>query len=91
MIDVRHEKDKRRAAAYDGGREVGECTYVVNDGVWTIHHTGVDASYQGQGIARQLVDRVATEARSADVKLKATCSYAKAVLERGAQYADLLA
>lgn len=91
MIDVRYEQERHRAAVYDGGKEIGECTFSVNDGVWTIDHTGVDGAYQGQGIARQLVDRVASAARQADVKLNATCSYARNVLERSTEYADLLA
>ncbi len=91
MIDVRYEQDKRRAPAYDGEKEIGECTYTEKDDIWTINHTGVDETYRGQGIAGKLVDKVAAEARKANVKLNATCSYAKAVLERGPQYRDLLA
>ena len=49
---------------------------------WNIVHTEVDGTYQGQGIARKLVECVIENAKKCNKKLVADCSYAKIVLER---------
>ena len=50
--------------------------------VYTIEHTVVDASLQGQGIASELVKRALEEIRKRGGKVKATCSYAAHYLEK---------
>lgn len=81
MIQIRFEKDKQRAAAYDGDALVGFCEVQVVDGEWTIPHTEVDSAYGGQGIARKLVLCAAEQAERVGVKVIPVCPYAKQVLE----------
>lgn len=54
-----------------------------------IVHTEVDESLEGKGIGKQLVKAAAEYARENNLHLKATCSYARKVLERSPEYADV--
>ena len=90
MAEIRFEKNRMRAAAYDDMKEAGECVVEVGNGCWTIIHTGVDKAYGGQGIAGKLVQCVADEARREGLKVVASCSYAKAWFEKHEEYRDLL-
>ena len=65
------------------GQVKGELNYLVRDDAhWHIHHTGVDASLQGQGIARQLVDAADAHAQAENIQLSSSFSYATKVLAR---------
>lgn len=80
MIKIVFEPEKNRSAAYDEEKCIGQCVYTIHDSIWTIVHTEVDSNYGGQGIARKLVNQVIQEARNQNVKVDATCSYAKKIL-----------
>lgn len=82
MIEIKYEKESNRAVAFIDNVEVGECVYEVGDNVWNIIHTEVDSTYQGQGIAKKLVECIIENAKKENKKLIASCSYAKIVLER---------
>ncbi|MCP6565426.1 N-acetyltransferase, partial [Klebsiella pneumoniae] len=55
-----------------------------------IDHTGVGESLRGQGIAKQLVEAGVNYARENDIKILATCPFAKQVLEETPEYHDVL-
>ena len=55
-----------------------------------VDHTWVDNSLRGQGIARQLLERVVAMAREEQLTIIPTCSYARVKLEGDPQYADVL-
>ena len=80
MIDIRFEQENNQAAAYDGGKQIGVCQYQVLPDRWIINHTYTDPEYAGQGIARKMVECVEKQAELAQIKLEATCWYAKKVL-----------
>ena len=80
MIDIKFEKDK--SVAYDGNKKIGECDFVESQDTWNITHTEVDSSYQGQGIARKLVEIIIKKAKDENKTLIADCSYAKKVIEK---------
>ena len=85
MITVNYEADRNRATAYDDEKKnilVGVCTYKEEDQTWIIDHTEVNAGYEGQGIARRLVDTIIDEALRQNITLKSVCSYATRVLEK---------
>lgn len=46
MIQIQFEREKQRAAAYDGAALIGCCEVQVSETTWTITHTEVDPSYQ---------------------------------------------
>lgn len=89
MVKIIFEADKNRAAAYDGDKEIGECTFSKSEKIWIIDHTLVDENYRGQNIAAQLVDAVVEEARKAEVKILPLCPYAKRRFGEDEKYADV--
>lgn len=92
MIDIRFDKEKNRAVAFDTekGIEVGVCELVADSDTFVIEHTEVNPEYKGMGIAKKLIDKVVDEMRIRDKKLKATCSYAQTMLEKSDEYQDVL-
>ena len=74
--------DKNKSIAYDGNEKIGECNFEETEEGWNIVHTEVDTSYQGQGIARKLVEIILEKAEEHGKKVVADCSYAKKVIER---------
>ena len=81
MVEIRFEIDKNRAVAYNNEEEIGECVFLEQNNDWNIVHTGVDASYQGQGIARKLVENIIENAKKYHKRIMADCSYAKKVID----------
>ncbi|RRG18692.1 N-acetyltransferase [Weissella viridescens] len=77
----------------DAGATIAEIDYAESDTpkVWTIDHTFVAPALRGAGMAGQLLDRLAEEARAQHVKLKPVCAYAKAAFTRDAKYDDVSA
>ena len=82
MINIKFLKDEKRAVIYDNEIEIGECKFLENEDTWNIIHTEVNPSYQGQGIARKLVENVMENAEKVNKKIIAKCSYAKKVIEK---------
>ena len=82
MIEIIFEKENNRAVAYDNTIQVGECDFLENQDYWNITHTEVNGNYQGQGIARKLVECIIENAKKKNKELIAECSYAKKILEK---------
>ena len=81
MINIKFLKDENRAVIYDEDTEIGECNFIEKENTWNIIHTGVDSKYQGQGLARKLVECIIENAKKYNKNLIADCSYAKKVIE----------
>lgn len=81
MVEIKFDKNNNKSLAYDDKNQIGECVYIENDEVWNIIHTEVSSLYQGQGIARKLVECIIENAEKYNKKLIADCSYAKKVIE----------
>ena len=82
MIEIKFEKENNRAVAYDNKTTIGESVFIEDGEYWNIVHTEVSSLYQGQGIARKLVEKVIENAKLYDRKIIADCSYAKRIIER---------
>ena len=82
MIDIKFEKENNKSVAYDNNIKIGECVFMEDGGYYNIVHTEVSDLYQGQGIARKLVENVIENAKIYNKKLMADCSYAKRIIER---------
>ncbi len=91
MINIVYEENNNRAAAYDGEKLVGQCTYSKSENIWIIDHTLVDSEYGGQGIAAKLVKEVVDRASEKSVKIMPLCSYAVKEFQKKEEYRDLLA
>lgn len=86
MIVIKFEKENYKSVAYDDNNKIGECEFVEENNIWNIIHTEVDTLYQGQGIAKKLVESIIENARKNNKKLVAECSYANKVLEKISKY-----
>ena len=82
MIKIDFIKEQNKSVAYDDNIQIGECDFIEIENCWNIVHTEVDNSYQGQGIARKLVEKIIENAKENNKKVIAECSYAKKILER---------
>lgn len=80
MIKIKFETNK--SVAYDDDKKIGECDFINQNDTWNIVHTEVNNEYQGQGIARKLVECVVEEAKEKTKKVIAECLYAKRILEK---------
>ncbi len=80
-ITVRFDEAECGSRAFDGEKEIGECTYIASPEGWVICHTGVRPEYTGKGIAKRLVYAVLQAAEQRKVPISATCSYAVKVLK----------
>lgn len=76
------EELNKRAVVFDNQTIIGECDYIIQGDIWNIVHTIVDSKYQGQGIARKLVECVIENAKKENKQVIADCSYAKKILEK---------
>ena len=81
MIEIKFDKDNNKSIAYDNNAKIGECDYIETEEIWNIVHTEVSNLYQGQGIARKLVENIIENAKKYNKKLVADCSYAKKVID----------
>ncbi len=81
MIKIIFDKSKNKSIAYDNNIQIGECDFVELKEGWNIVHTEVDNSYQGQGIARKLVESIVENAKKYEKRVVADCSYAKKIIE----------
>ena len=82
MIKIVFKKKKKRSIAYDLDKQIGECDFEEINDTWNITHTEVDSAYQGQGIAKKLVENVVQNAQTLNKNLEVTCSYARKIIER---------
>ena len=80
-MNIKWVTKENRAVAYDNEIEIGTCEFEELEDTWNIIHTVVDSQYQGQGIAKRLVECVIENSKRYNKKLIAECSYAKKVLE----------
>ena len=82
MIEIKFDEKKKQSIAYDNNVKVGECNYIEEKEYWNIIHTEVSNLYQGQGIARKLVESILENAQKYNKNVIAECSYAKKVIEK---------
>lgn len=81
MLEYKFIIDEKRAICLDDGLEIGECDFLEDGNLWNIIHTGVNSKYQGQGMARKLVELVIQKAKELGKDLDAECFYAKKILD----------
>ena len=82
MVQIKFNKENKQSIAYDNDIEIGECDYIEDESCWNIIHTEVSPEYQGQGIAKKLVESIIENAKKYNKKIIAECSYAKKVIEK---------
>ena len=61
----------------------------INELSFNINHTEVNPKFEGKGIGKHLVSAAVDYAREENRKIKATCPFAKAVLEKDENSKDV--
>ena len=91
-MDIKHVKNGSRGGFIikgDKGR-LAELTYQRDDdSTMNIDHTEVDPSLRGEGVGEKLVVAAVEFARENELKITATCPYARKKLENSAEYSDV--
>lgn len=89
--ELRHNPEQNRYELRFGDEVAGVADYVLGDGVISFTHTKIDASYEGRGLAGQLVKYALDDVRAADQhKVLAVCPYVERWIQRHEGYRDLL-
>lgn len=71
--------------------KAGEITYIwENEHTIAVTHTGVNPKYEGQGIGKKLVLKIAEYALSNHLKIVPICPFVPVVLNRIPEYKDLI-
>ena len=92
MNILQEEKGKHgRFYISEDGKDLAEMVYHWDrDDRIVIDHTEVDPSLEGKGIGKALVARGVEFAREKGIIILPVCPYAKKVMERTPEYADVL-
>ncbi len=93
-MEIQHQQHGKRGAFFieQDGDWIAEMTYVsTGESEITIDHTEIDESLRGKGVGYDLIEEVVKYARQEKLKLKATCPFAKKVLDKSDDYEDVLA
>jgi hypothetical protein len=90
-IKLSESENKGRFFIEEEGKMLAQITWVkeTEDHI-ILDHTFVDDSLRGQGIARQLFNKVIELAREREIKIQPVCSYAQKMFEQNPEIADLM-
>jgi predicted GNAT family acetyltransferase len=91
-MEIIHENGISEGAflATEGGRVVGEMTYIWSGGDhFIINHTEVINQYQGQGVGKKMVEKAVEFARENNYTISATCPYAQYIFDQNPEYNDV--
>ncbi len=81
MVEIKFDKKSNKSNAYYNEVKIGECSFIEIGDNWNIIHTEVSDKYQGQGIAKKLVENIIENAKIYNKRVIADCSYAKKIIE----------
>ena len=93
-MKVLHEETKKKGEFYveANGERLAKMQYFYSrPGEINIYHTEVDKSLAGKGVGRDLVAAGVAFARNNNLKVIASCSYAKSVIDKTPEFQDVLA
>lgn len=93
-MDIQHEDNGKRGKFFisENGHNIAAMTYSWSGAkLITIEHTEVSDQLKGQGIGNKLVAAAVDWMRNNDIKVIPLCPFAKKILTRGLEYADILA
>ncbi len=88
-LKIEHDEAGGRFHARVNGMEC-VADYALHDGTMVFHHTGVPRPLEGRGIAAALVRHSLDHARAQGWRVRPTCSYVRAYMQRHPETQDLL-
>lgn len=93
-MNIQRQEHGKKGAFFieEDGEWLAEMTYIkTGDNTINIDHTEVDESLKGEGIGGDLVAEAVKYARENNLKISATCPFAKKELGKHSEYAEVLA
>ncbi|MCG3164580.1 MAG: putative protein YjdJ [Bacteroidia bacterium] len=92
-MELKNDYNEKNGTFYleENGKRQAEMTYVfAGPSKFIIDHTEVFPGNEGKGFGKQLVNAAANFAREKGFKILPVCPYAKKVMEKTPEYADVL-
>ena len=93
FMEIQRTENENKGKFYieENDNQIALMTYKKSgDDVITIDHTEVDSNFRGEGIGEDLVAEAVKYARENDLKIAATCPYAKKIIDRTPKFQDVL-
>jgi len=93
-MEIQRKETENKGKFYieENGKQIALMTYKKSGaGKIVIDHTEVDESLQGEGIGNDLVEAGVKFARENDLKIVATCPFAKKVIDETPEFQEFLA
>ena len=93
MNEIQHEFDGTSGAFFLTleGKRLATMNYVmIEDKTMLVEHTYVDDSLKGQGIGKSLLKKLVEYSRQNHIKVKATCTFVIAVMNKTPEWQDVL-
>ena len=85
-------EDKGKFFIEGDGNQIGLMTYRKSgDGIIMIDHTEVDSNHRGEGLGEDLVAAGVEYARKNNLRIVATCPFAKKIIDDNPVFQDILA
>jgi predicted GNAT family acetyltransferase len=94
MMEIQKDEHGKKGAFYieKDDEWIAELTYVrTGENEITIDHTEVDESLRGEGIGERLVAEMVKFARENNLRVVATCPFARKVINDTPKFHDVLA
>ena len=93
-MEIKHERTGKKGEFYieENGNRIAKIQYFHSgEGQINVYHTEVDKDLRGEGIGEDLVEQVVRFARDEDLKIVASCPYAKKQIEENEDLRSVLA
>ncbi|MGA7616986.1 MAG: GNAT family N-acetyltransferase [Thermoanaerobaculia bacterium] len=89
-MEIEHDQNHHEFVARNGRGEAKLGYRPKDGGVIDIQHTNVDDDLRGEGVASALVERAFQYARENDLRVIATCTFAKRWAEKHPEWNDVM-
>ena len=93
MSEIQHEFDGTSGAFFltVEDKRLASMNYIMlEENTILVEHTLVDDSLKGQGIGKNLLKKLVEYSRQNQIKVKATCSFVIAVMNKTPEWQDVL-
>jgi predicted GNAT family acetyltransferase len=94
MSEIQHEFDGKSGAFFltvEGERLATMNYLMLENKTILVEHTLVDDALKGQGIGKSLLKKLVDYSRQNQIKVKATCSFVIAIMNKTPEWQDVLA
>jgi predicted GNAT family acetyltransferase len=92
-MEIKHEHNEKKGRFYYevGGKALAEMVYVMaGTEKMIIEHTEVDASLEGKGVGKKLLETLVQYVRQESIRVIPLCPFANATFKRVKEWQDVL-